>query len=149
MNSNPVDLPTDYDDETITPNKEHPVMVPDSLWSVGADSQLPVHDKVPVRDRLLLRTSLGSFTRSAPWLRTTPTVATLSFLSLFLGSRRWQGDAGMRCNRDSGRVFILRVDELGGGAADSPGEIPTRDVAATPAMRTILLKKELTSGPHA
>jgi hypothetical protein len=70
-------------------------------------------------------------------------------LSLFLGSQRWQGDGGMRCNRDSGRVFILCADGSVGGAVDSIGEIPARDVAATPAMHAILLKKELTSGPHA
>ena len=54
----------------------------------------------------------------------------------------------MRCGRDSGRVFILRANESGGGAADSPGEIHVWDVAATPAMHAILLK-ELTSGTHA
>jgi hypothetical protein len=69
-------------------------------------------------------------------------------LSLFLGSQRRQGDGGMRCGRDSGRVFILRANESGGGAADSPGEIHVWDVAATPAMHAILLK-ELTSGTHA
>lgn len=47
-NSNPADLPTDYGDETTALDKEHPAAVRDSLWSVGANSQLPVHGKVPV-----------------------------------------------------------------------------------------------------
>jgi hypothetical protein len=108
-----------YGDETTNPHKEHPTAMPDSRWLVGADSLLPVHGKVPVRDRLLPRTSLDSTTRSAPWLRITLTRAALCFLSLFLGSPRWQGDGGMHCGWDSGRVFILRAVESGGGAAES------------------------------
>jgi hypothetical protein len=60
--------------------------------------------------------------------------------SLYVGSRRWLGNGGTCCARDTWRILIPHVDETGRRAANSPGEILARDVVVTPAMRAVQLR---------